>query len=161
MKRVKKLFTIGYEGCDIEAFCRFLKQKKISLLIDVRKNPVSRKRGFSKNKLAENLGRYKINYIHNPNVGVPQAWRQLAKKKQLSRKKMFQDYQKKILPRCKEDLKNLLDIGVSNNTVLMCFENEATDCHRHFLAKKLKKISPKKMEIVDLNPRVERTSLMA
>ena len=35
----KTLWTVGYEGCDIEDFVRDLKQQKIQILIDVRKIP--------------------------------------------------------------------------------------------------------------------------
>lgn len=47
------LFTVGYEGLEIDDFTKFLKRHRIQLVADLRKNPVSRKRGFSKHKLAE------------------------------------------------------------------------------------------------------------
>lgn len=49
------LFTIGYENAEITNFIEALRRSKIQRVADVRKNPVSRKRGFSKNKLAEHL----------------------------------------------------------------------------------------------------------
>jgi len=43
-----KLFTIGYEGRNIEEFISQLKDFNITRLIDVRKIPLFRKKGFSK-----------------------------------------------------------------------------------------------------------------
>ena len=43
-----KLFTIGYEGRNIEEFISHLKNFNIPRLIDVRKIPLFRKKGFSK-----------------------------------------------------------------------------------------------------------------
>ncbi len=74
-----KIFTVGYEGQDIQDFVDFLAKNKITIIADVRKNPVSRKKGFSKNKLAESLATQKIGYMHLPNLGVPSAWRKKAK----------------------------------------------------------------------------------
>ncbi len=156
-----KIFTIGYEGCDISEFRRFLKKNKIKLLIDIRKNPVSRKRGFSKNKLAQNLAEEKINYLHYAHLGVPSAWRKQAKEKLMTRKKMFSDYQKKILPKCQDELKIILDYGHSQKTAILCYENDALDCHRHFVGNKLKKMSKSKLEIVDLNPKPKLSSLLS
>ena len=42
------LFTIGYEGRNIEEFISHLKDFNIPRLIDVRKIPLSRKKGFNK-----------------------------------------------------------------------------------------------------------------
>jgi uncharacterized protein (DUF488 family) len=47
-----QVFTIGYEGRDIDEFVICLKDFNITRLIDVRELPLSRKRGFSKSTLA-------------------------------------------------------------------------------------------------------------
>jgi Protein of unknown function, DUF488 len=46
------LYTIGYEGTDIDRFVATLKAVGVQLLADVRALPLSRKRGFSKNGAA-------------------------------------------------------------------------------------------------------------
>ena len=49
--------TIGYEGSTIGDFVAALRHASINVLIDVRELPLSRKKGFSKNQLAEDSGR--------------------------------------------------------------------------------------------------------
>ena len=45
------VFTIGYEGTDIERFIATLKIVDVKVLADVRAVALSRKKGFSKNAL--------------------------------------------------------------------------------------------------------------
>ena len=134
-----KLRTVGYESCDILPFVTYLKSQKVDLVIDIRKNPLSRKKGFSKNKLAENLKTKKIQYLHMPGLGVPSAWRKLAKAHFISREKMFNDYVKKILPLQKNDLTEILRLAKINSVTLLCYEADALDCHRNYVAKNLKR----------------------
>lgn len=138
-----KIYTIGYEGHDIEEFCEFLKKKKISLVADVRKNPVSRKKGFSKNKLAEALKPFGIEYIHFPELGVPSAWRKLAKEHVITREKMFKRYENEILDKAETSLEKLYKSAKGQKMALLCFEAEHSDCHRFFVAEKLENAHPK------------------
>ncbi len=65
-QNVKSVFTIGYEGISLEIYLNKLVKNNIKLLVDVRKNPLSMKYGFSKTLLkrfCESLG---IKYIHIP-----------------------------------------------------------------------------------------------
>ena len=55
---------------DIEAFINNLIQNDIRLLCDVRKNPLSRKFGFSKGKLSHILDTIGIKYVHIPDLGI-------------------------------------------------------------------------------------------
>lgn len=144
-----RIFTLGYEGLYIDEFLDFLLKKKIKVLVDVRKNPVSRKKGFSKNKLAAHLKEQGIEYYHFPDIGVPSAWRKLAKAKKLSREKMFRDYDRKILPKRNDLLKEILKIS-KRRTALLCFERDALDCHRSFITKRMKKVTNQKIEAVHL-----------
>lgn len=144
-----QLFTVGYEGQSIEDFIAFLKQEGIRQIADVRKNPVSRKKGFSKNRLAEALNRAGIAYAHFPGLGVPREWRELAKKKTITRAKMFRDYEKKVLPKEEDDLEEIKHLAKEKPTALLCFEADACDCHRHSVTENLKKTT-KRLKITDL-----------
>jgi len=150
-----QLFTIGYEGTDIETFVEFLAKNKIRQIADVRKNPVSRKKGFSKNKLAEHLAKKKIDYIHLPTLGVPSAWRDSAKKHTITREKMFEKYAETILPKCKGEVLGLLDLAKDHRLALLCFEADAHDCHRHFLAEQMKQSAKETVTVKDLKLPVE------
>lgn len=151
-----KIFTVGYEGCDIEDFTAFLKKAKIRHLVDVRKNPISRKKGFSKNKMAEALAKHKISYQHVPTLGVPTEWRKQAKAETITRKKMFSDYKKKIIPKAESELKIILSQAVKDDLVILCYECDALDCHRSYVTEALLKLSGKKLKIENLIPQPER-----
>lgn len=64
------IYTIGYEGKDIDAFLNILIKNEITLLIDVRKNAFSMNFSFTKNKLMNYLEKTGIKYIHTPELGI-------------------------------------------------------------------------------------------
>ncbi|QDK39307.1 DUF488 family protein [Bdellovibrio sp. NC01] len=152
------LYTVGYEGCDIEQFLAGLKEHEVTCVIDIRKNPVSRKKGFSKSRLKENLEAQKIEYVHIGALGVPSAWRKKQKAKLISRAKMFADYVEEIIPEQKNELTNILQIaGKTKKAALLCYEADACDCHRHFVTEEIKKM--KRVKIIDLNVLPEEANL--
>jgi uncharacterized protein (DUF488 family) len=51
MSFMPSLFTIGYEGRNIDEFVKILQHSHIRRVVDIREIPLSRKRGFSKTKL--------------------------------------------------------------------------------------------------------------
>ena len=65
------LMTIGYEGLDLPEFFELLKRCKVSMIVDVRELPISRKRGFAKAALSEELMTHGIKYLHMPALGCP------------------------------------------------------------------------------------------
>lgn len=64
------VYTIGYEGTDIERFVQTLKAVGIEVLADVRAVALSRKKGFSKTALRNNLAEAGIEYIHLNALGT-------------------------------------------------------------------------------------------
>jgi uncharacterized protein (DUF488 family) len=65
------LYTIGYEGKEIQQFIDLLKNTGIEHLIDVRFSAESQyKPDFNKAILARELERAKIKYTHRPDLGV-------------------------------------------------------------------------------------------
>jgi len=154
-----KLYTVGYEGCDIDDFVKGLKRNKINCLIDVRKNPVSRKKGFSKSKLRESLNKAGIEYEHFSSLGVPSAWRKKQKAHLMTRKKMFDDYTKKILPIHQNEIEKVIKLATaSRSAALLCYEANALDCHRHFLTEEI--LKHKKFKVVDLILEPQKKSLL-
>lgn len=126
------LFTIGYEGKGIEAFMNTLIQNDIRLLCDVRKNPLSRKFGFSKGKLehiSETIG---IKYIHIPELGIESDKRNSLVSNE-DYQCLFRGY-RKTLPNLMPYLERLYSMLCSNaRIVLMCYEREPDMCHRHII----------------------------
>ena len=72
---IKTLLTIGYTGIALGEFIEQLQEARITLLLDVREIPISRKRGFSKTALADNLKQSGIEYRHFKWLGSPKALR--------------------------------------------------------------------------------------
>ena len=70
------LFTIGYEGVSLEKYLNKLVSNDVKLLVDVRKNSLSMKFGFSKSLLKKYCESLSIEYIHIPEVGINSDQRQ-------------------------------------------------------------------------------------
>lgn len=143
----RKLFTIGYENCEIDEFVKGLTTQKIKMVADVRKNPVSRKPGFAKSRLAAALFKVGIDYMHVPELGVPTEWRKAAKAEIITRRKMFRDYKNKILPKASKELSNLKSLSQATKLALLCYENDASDCHRRLVSDAI----AAKKNVVDLD----------
>ncbi|MBT3274208.1 MAG: DUF488 domain-containing protein [Spirochaetales bacterium] len=129
-----KLYTIGYESLCIEEFVNRLIESEIHLLVDVRKNPISRKFGFSKTRLSAILQNMKIQYRHLPGLGIPTDIRNRF----LSlgnRTALFEWYKSSVLSGSNNDVRSLHEITSSSAaSALVCFEKNHIDCHRSHLA---------------------------
>ncbi len=133
------LFTLGYEGLSIDAYVSILLSNNITALIDVRKNPLSMKYGFSKTKLCEYLRQVNITYFHIGDLGIPSTLRKELNNKS-AYESLFSYYRLHILPEQKEAIKQVKAIAnVQCRTVLTCFEADAQYCHRHEITEYLEK----------------------
>ncbi|EFH86782.1 DUF488 family protein [Ktedonobacter racemifer] len=131
------LFTLGYEGLSIDAYLNLLVSYNINTLVDVRKNPLSMKYGFSKKRLSDYTKLAGINYIHIPGLGVPSNLR-----KELNSEKAYKDlfefYSAHILPDRTDELEKLKSIISDQGRVaITCFEADHHFCHRHKVAEYL------------------------
>ena len=126
------LFTIGYEGRTLENFMNVLLKNDVHTLCDVRRNPFSRKFGFSKDNLQHISLELGIKYIHWPELGIDST-----KRKQLNSaddyRALFKDFEKN-LSNLSERLNALYSCLCSDNRIaLMCFEKDPEMCHRHVI----------------------------
>lgn len=133
-------FTIGYEGISLEKYLNKLIINNVSLLCDVRKNPLSMKYGFSKNQLRNACESIGINYIHIPELGINSEKRtDLNSMKDYE--KLFDEYEKTTLIENKDQLKKILDLTHQYQRIaITCFEKEPCMCHRSRVANSLKKL---------------------
>ncbi|MDH5628621.1 MAG: DUF488 domain-containing protein [Gammaproteobacteria bacterium] len=136
-----KLFaTIGYEGISLEAYINKLIKNNIKLLIDVRKNPISRKYGFSKKTLKDVLFKVGIDYYHLPELGIVTEKRQSLKTIQ-DYERLFDDYEKYTLNKSEKELLSLCEFyNKKKRIALTCFEESHTMCHRGRIAVRMKTI---------------------
>jgi hypothetical protein len=131
------LVTIGYEGKSLERYLNQLLQAGVTLLCDVRRNPISRKYGFSKstlNKACEGVG---IRYEHLPELGIDSEERRDLKT-QADYDALFAEYERKSLPHQKEALAKIRGwVKAGERVALTCYELLPHRCHRHCVAEAL------------------------
>jgi len=141
------LFTIGYEGRDIDLFLDILIQNAIDVLVDVRKNPFSMKFDFTKNSLKNYLENSEIRYLHIPELGI-----EGEKRKDLltlkDYEKLFEDYEKTIIKDNPELLNNIVELGRSRRVALMCFEADVNMCHRGVIARNI--VQKENVEVLNI-----------
>lgn len=136
-RRKSVVATIGYEGGSIENYLNRLIESDIRILVDVRKNPISRKYGFSKNTLAKLLSRVGIEYIHIPELGIESTDRK-SLNSQSDYDRLFNTYENSVLIEQTEALDQVLEIFNDKRRIaLTCFEKEHVQCHRSRVAAKL------------------------
>ena len=128
-----RLFTIGYEGKSIDFYLNELIERKISLLCDIRKNPVSMKYGFSKRQLQKFCEKVEIAYEHISEFGIESAKRQSLNNPE-DYKTLFAEYDKQ-LPQKKKIFKQVAALLRRHKCIaLTCFEKEPQYCHRHLVS---------------------------
>jgi uncharacterized protein (DUF488 family) len=132
----RSLFTIGYEGAELEAFLATLTQAGVEHLVDVRDVPISRKKGFSKSKLSDALATVGIRYTHLRALGDPKDGREAMKRGDY--RGFLQIYLSHIAQDCaQEALEEALSIANGSPAVLLCYERSPKECHRTIVAQHL------------------------
>ncbi|WP_262272693.1 DUF488 domain-containing protein [Microvirga yunnanensis] len=143
-----QVFTVGYEGADVDRFLATLKDAGVSVLADVRAVALSRKRGFSKSALRDALASQDIGYQHFIRLGTPKAGRQAARAG--DGELMRRIYCDEVLATgpAQESLRELEALALTRPICLLCFERDPANCHRRVLARHL---AEKGFETVDLS----------
>jgi hypothetical protein len=133
------LCTIGYQGRSLEGYLNLLIQRGVTLLCDVRRNPLSRKYGFSKNTLAKGCEGVGIQYEHLPELGIASEDRRgLAT--QADYDALFSEYERDSLPLQKNALTKIRGwVKEGKRVALTCFERLPQQCHRHCVAEALER----------------------
>jgi hypothetical protein len=131
------LSTIGYEGHTLESYLNQLLRSGISLLCDVRRNPISRKYGFSKGTLSKGCSGVGIRYEHLPDLGIESENRQHLET-QADYDTLFAEYRSNWLPLQGESLEAIHKwIQNGERVALTCYERLFIQCHRHCVAKEM------------------------
>lgn len=127
------VYTVGYEGMQVDGFLNLLLHCGIRRIIDVRRNAVSRRYGFYGSTLSRLVRKVGIKYRHEPEVGVPSEWRgHLETAQDLGQ--LFQRYGRELLPHVEDSVGDITRLVVSEASVLMCAEADPARCHRSILA---------------------------
>lgn len=133
------LCTIGYEGRSLEGYLNRLIQYQVTLLCDVRRNPLSRKYGFSKSTLAKGCEGVGIRYEHLPELGIAAEDRR-GLETQADYDALFAGYERNSLPRQAQALAKIRSwVKGGERVALTCFEQLPQQCHRHCIAEALER----------------------
>ncbi len=110
-----------------------------TLLCDVRRNPLSRKYGFSKGALAAGCSGVGIRYEHLPDLGIASTERRDLRTS-ADYAALFERYERDHLPlqsAARQIIRRWIDAG--ERVALTCYELNAGQCHRHCVSKALEK----------------------
>jgi hypothetical protein len=133
------LYTLGYQGVDVDTYVQKLKTAGVGIVADVRETPWSHKRGFCKNALSSELSKVGIEYVHVRSAGNPKENRRSAP----DLAECLRRY-KHYLAENPAGVDELLEVvraaAAHNRTVcLTCFEKDVHDCHRGILVNAMEK----------------------
>ena len=148
-KRGSVLCSIGYEGKSLEEYLNTLIREDIKVLCDVRKNPISRKYGFSKRTLSNALEALGIEYMHCPDLGIDSKERAgLQSQKDYDR--LFARYENTVLRNNREGVMQLCDlINKRKRIAVTCYEKMPQQCHRTRVANSILKLN-KKLKLIEV-----------
>ncbi len=140
------LLTVGYEGRMLEEYFNLLLRSNVTILCDVRRNPISRKYGFSKSMLSQTCDRMDICYKHLPELGI-EARDRRGLRTQVEFQALFRTYTQRIRKSQDKPLADILTWLRSGEIVaLTCYEHEPSQCHRHCVAAALEDFSEQSEE---------------
>ncbi|HVG45905.1 MAG TPA: DUF488 domain-containing protein, partial [Longimicrobium sp.] len=142
--------TIGYENTTVPRFLETLKGAGVDLLVDVRAVASSRRPGFAKTKLAENVGSVGIEYLHLRGLGTPADGRAAARAgRHDEMRAIFTEHLE--TSEAQDELERLAELVRSGRRVcLLCLEADPAHCHRSMVAEALRELVP--VEVRNLAP---------
>lgn len=123
---------IGYEGVTVDELVSRLKASSVDVLVDVRLNAVSRKRGFSKRALSEALTLAGIDYKHFRALGNARdnrsGYAELTTTSALEARETFRTTLESEA--AQEQINDLVDLARDHRVAVFCFESDGRHCHR-------------------------------
>lgn len=136
-RQMEGLLTIGYEGRNLENYLNTLLRESVTVLCDVRRNPLSRKYGFSKGTLSKACVGVGIRYEHLPELGIPSECRKNLVS-QGDYDALFDTYERETLAQQRESLNRIESwIAAGHRVALTCYEALPGQCHRSRVARVL------------------------
>ena len=133
---MQTFFTIGYQAFSPSSFIDQLQEHKIDLLLDVRDNPFSFQKGFSKTPLRILLEKFGIEYQHRKEMGTPPNIRSMYKATGDPSKALL--LYEQHLSKHFELVDSLISLINSRRVCLLCLESDHNLCHRSVIAGRIK-----------------------
>lgn len=153
------LHTIGYEGESIESFLSTLQISGVSLLIDVRDVPISRKKGFSKRLLSKSLQCRGIDYLHLKGLGDPKPGRIAARDGRYEEfRRIFGNHL--LTDAAQSDLTCGVSAAKARSACLLCYERDHRHCHRSIVAEEMARLGGFKLLHLEVRQSDPSASIM-
>ena len=143
-----ELYTLGYQGSAQPALFHTLLSRDVQTLLDIRERPQSRKPGFSKTALGLAAADYGLQYAHIRALGTPRDIRY--------RRKIDHDAEAfrmgflEYLATQDEAMHSLVARVAEERCCLLCYEADARECHRWFVAERAVALSGGALTVVHL-----------
>lgn len=130
------IWTIGYEQATQASVIDTLAQAGVEVLADIRYLPLSRRPGFSKSSLRSAAEEAGIAYRHMKPLGTPADGRAAARRGDHA--ELSRIYAGQLeLPEALAAMAELRDLAGEKRVALLCYERDASECHRSLLIEAL------------------------
>jgi uncharacterized protein (DUF488 family) len=126
------IWTIGYEQATQAAVVQALRGAGVEVLADIRHLPLSRRPGFSKSSLRAAVEEAGVAYRHIKPLGTPADGRAAARRGDHSALEKIYAGQLE-LPEAMAAMAELRELASEKRVALLCYERDASECHRSLL----------------------------
>jgi uncharacterized protein (DUF488 family) len=142
-----RIYSVGYEDLTLGAFVDRLVGSKVTTLFDVRLNASSRRPGFSKKALSGALEAAGISYVHERDLGNPQANRDSfrAGDGTQGREVMHE----LLVGPGDAAVRRLVERARLERVAVMCVERDRSRCHRDVVTDRVAELEPS-IEIIQI-----------
>ncbi|HEX8304513.1 MAG TPA: DUF488 domain-containing protein [Jatrophihabitans sp.] len=142
-----RLVSLGYEGRSVNDVVAELIRESVTVLVDVRLTPLSRKPGLSKRKLAEALEAAGIRYVHLRALGNPKDNRAQFRAGDPRSHAVF----RRLIAAGEgaQALRRVAQLLDHHTVALLCYERDHHACHRGLIAAELQRAEPA-LDVVQL-----------
>lgn len=133
----------GYEGKTLNDLLETAAQTRAYAIVGIRKNAISRKKGFSKTRLREAVESAGLTYVHLRSLGKPKDNRAAFSKPGTPMAEAAHSrFETEILKTHEGQLAihTLANLAESGPIILLCYESDHSQCHRSLVVDAVKKI---------------------
>ncbi len=129
---MQTIFTIGYEQATQDSLVAALRRAGVEVLADIRYLPLSRRPGFSKSGLRAAVEEAGLEYHHFRHLGTPTEGRAAARRGDHGELERIYTGQLE-LPEALQQMAEIRALAEEKRVALLCYERDATECHRSLL----------------------------
>ena len=133
----------GYEGKSVDDLIEAANRFDAHMIVDIRMNAISRKKGFSKSRLRECLESAGLQYVHLRSLGNPKDNRAaFANPGTRDAQDAHSRFMTEILdaPEGQLAIHSLADFASGGNVIVLCYESDHSQCHRSIVIKEASKL---------------------